>query len=117
MSLDLCLHGPGAAALEPLALDLLRRLGGAEPVRRVDVPAAEGERGRVLNTATVVLTLVGGVNDLLSLEDRFHLTEAVTRFLAEVHASGTPATLRYRLDPPLDLSRATADEVMDRLSR
>jgi len=121
MSLEICLRGTDAAALEPLALDLLRRLGGGEPTRQVEEsPASEASRdreGRLALAITMIVGLPGALNDSLSLNDRLHLTEAVTAFLAQVQASASTVVLRLPLAPPLDLSGARPDDVMNYLKK
>jgi hypothetical protein len=116
MTVEIRLSG-AAVALEMMVGEVLRSVGGVEPVRNDGAVEDGVERGDPIAVAALVLAIPGAIVATLDLMARTKVVERVQHLLEQVRKVDGGAVLRIDLQPPLDLSRASADDVMDRLGR
>lgn len=117
MSIEIRLSGVDGHALADEAGDVLRAAAGTEPERREGKAREEVFRGDPVAIAALVLSVPGAIVSLMDLAERARLAERVRGLLARVRSADGAATLHVPGEPPLDLTAATEDEVMDRLAR
>lgn len=117
MTVEIRLSGVAAQGLAEPAEDLLRSAADAEPERRKPVLNDEVSKGDPVAVAALILSVPGAVLAMLDLAERARLAERVRHLLAKVRGSEGAATLHVGAEPPLDLSTATDDEVMDLLAK
>ncbi|MEW5735219.1 MAG: hypothetical protein AB1921_10210 [Thermodesulfobacteriota bacterium] len=118
MTLEIRLRGDAAARLAGPAAALLRAVAGAEPDQRTEKKDGEATRdlGTAVALASLVLSVPGTIVATLDLMERRKQGKLVRELLEKVRATPGLATLRKGSGPPLDLSSATEDQVMDLLA-
>lgn len=120
MTTTIHIAGPNAEALAAELESFFVEALGAVPERRLPPEDREAKRGDPVAIAALVLAVPGAIVATLDLAARARLGERIDQLLTRLRGTAAPddrVSLVSGTTPPLDLTTAGRDAVLDRLER
>jgi hypothetical protein len=115
VTIEIRLHGEAAHTVAEAAEQLLLAASATKPECHTPVSEAEPKRGDPVAMAALILSVPGAVLATMDIAARLRVVERVRALLQKARTTKGTVLLQVGAQPPLDLARASEDEVTDRL--
>lgn len=118
MRVEIHLTGPDASVLAELASSMLEGAsGGIKPQYSSQEPNEEASKDDLVAIAALIISIPSAIVAAMDLIQRTELVDRVHALLKKLRKSDATAKLVAGSETPLDLTSATADQVLDRFAR